>query len=290
MLTDKTQLEPVMERPLRAIPGNIAVRDIRDLMTYPFFSLSKTKRTAPIDFQTGDITVRVEGSPEHGLATIWDLDILLWAASQLVEARDLGLATSRRIAGTPCEILRFIGRGTSARDYLRLRSALDRLQSTIVTICLRQPALPGASSGCIHRFSWITEWREGVELVLSDWFYHRVVEQCAVLTIDRAYFNLSGGFDRWLYRLVRKHAGRQAAGWRFDFRSLYAKSGCLSRFRNFASVLRAIVSRQRLPGYQLAVERLRNGNEILRFAAIPQRSLAPLVSQLARSMRAVKKL
>jgi plasmid replication initiation protein len=282
VVTEKAQPETV---PFYALPGNIAVRDVRDLMTYPYFSLCKTKRTAPIDFHTGNITVRVEGTPEHGLATIWDLDILLWAASQLVEARDLGLATSPRIVGAPCEILRFTGRGTSARDYLRLRSALDRLQTTTVATCLRDSA-----PGCIHRFSWINGWKDGIELIVPDWFYRRVVEDCAVLTIDRAYFNLSGGFDRWLYRLVRKHAGRQPGGWQFDFRSLHARSGSLSRFRNFASDLRGIASRQCLPGYQLAVERRRDGNEVLLFAPAPQRALAPLVNQLARSMRIVDKL
>ena len=51
------------------------------------------------------------------MATIWDADVLIWAASQIVEARDAGLKTSRLMAATPYEILTFIGRGTSARDY-----------------------------------------------------------------------------------------------------------------------------------------------------------------------------
>jgi plasmid replication initiation protein len=40
-----------------------------------------------------DITISVEALPEHGKATIWD--VLIWAASQIVEARDAGLRTSR---------------------------------------------------------------------------------------------------------------------------------------------------------------------------------------------------
>lgn len=56
-------------------------------MKHPFFSLAKSRRTVPIDFRTGTVTVRVEGMLEHGIATIWDADILNWAASQLVEPR-----------------------------------------------------------------------------------------------------------------------------------------------------------------------------------------------------------
>ena len=82
-------------------------------MAYPFFSLAKTHRTTPIDFRMNEIAIRVEAVPEHGMATIWDADVLIWAASQIVEARDAGLRTSRLMAATPREILTFTGRGTA---------------------------------------------------------------------------------------------------------------------------------------------------------------------------------
>jgi hypothetical protein len=104
----------------RALPGDMAPRDAQDLMAYPFFSLAKSRRTAPIDFRSG-ITIRVEGTQEHGIATIWDADILIWAASQIVEAKDAGIQPSRLMQATPYEILRFIGRGKSLRDYQRLK-------------------------------------------------------------------------------------------------------------------------------------------------------------------------
>jgi len=68
----------------RALPGDLAPRDAQDLMAYPFFSLSKSPRIRPIDFRAGDVAIRVEAVPEHGMATIWDADILVWAASQIV--------------------------------------------------------------------------------------------------------------------------------------------------------------------------------------------------------------
>lgn len=70
-------------------------------MAYPFFSLSKSHRTAPIDFNAGGVSIRVEAVADHGMATIWDADILIWAASQIVEARDTGLRTSRLMVATP---------------------------------------------------------------------------------------------------------------------------------------------------------------------------------------------
>ncbi len=215
----------------RALPGDLAPRDAQDLMSWPFFSLAKSKRVTPIDFEMGQIVIKVEATPEHGMATIWDADVLIWAASQIVQARDCGLKTSRLMAATPYEILTFIGRATSARDYQRLKAALDRLQSTTVATSIRQP-----TERRRHRFSWINEWKEtadangrplGVELILPDWFYAGVLNSALVLTIDREYFALTGGLERWLYRLVRKHGGRQNGGWSFDFRHLHVKSGAL---------------------------------------------------------------
>ncbi|WP_370143898.1 replication initiator protein A [Bradyrhizobium elkanii] len=277
-LSERNQLEL-----FRALPGDLAARDAQDLMAYPFFSLAKTKRVVPIDFHTGAISIRVEAVPEHGMATIWDADVLIWAASQIVEARDSGLKTSRLMAATPYEILTFVGRGTSARDYDRLKAGLDRLQSTTVLTSIRQPAERRR-----HRFSWINEWKEtadangrpfGLELILPDWFYAGVIDDALVLTIDRAYFDLTGGLERWLYRLVRKHGGRQEGGWSFDLVHLHAKSGSLSPLKHFAYDVRQIVQRQKLPGYQLVLTRDPNGAERLNFAPV---LIDPLTERLRK--------
>ena len=82
-----------------------------------------------------------------------------------------------------------------------------------------------------------------------------VIDDALVLTIDRAYFDLTGGLERWLYRLVRKHGGRQEGGWSFDLVHLHAKSGSLSPLKHFAYDVRDIVQRQTLPGYQLVLTR-----------------------------------
>jgi plasmid replication initiation protein len=277
----------------RAIPGTLAVRDCQDLMAYPFFSLAKTKRIAPIHYATKGIEICVEGTLQHGIATIWDADILIWATSQWVEARDSGIPTSRRVAVTPYEILRFAGRGTAASDYQRFRAALDRLQSTTIQTSIRQEG-----NRRQHRFSWVNEWQErlqdnrpqGLELVLPDWFYDGVLRSGQVLTIDRRYFHLTGGLQRWLYRLVRKHAGRQPSGWRFEFAHLYAKSGVLIRFSDFAIHLRQIALSQSLPGYQLRVERRKSGTEILAFQPSVSAQVRERIALLSEQLRVGGKL
>ena len=243
----------------QALPLPMAVRDAQELMTYPFFALGKSRRTEPISFRTAEVSIRVEGTLEHGLATIWDADVLLWAISQVVEAQDCRLTSSRRLSATPWEILTFLRRGTSARDYLRLKAALDRLQSTSVATSIRQ-----AQERRLHRFSWLNEWKEcaddrgrpqGIELILPYWLYAGICDSARVLTIDPRYFGLTGGVERWLYRLLRKHAGTQPSGWSFDFPQLHRKSGSLARPADFALDLRRIVARQSLPGYRVSIVR-----------------------------------
>jgi plasmid replication initiation protein len=288
------QLEREQLEVFRALPGDLMPRDAQDLMVYPFFSLAKSRRITPIDFCRDDVVIRVEGTAEHGIATIWDADILIWSASQIVEARDAGLPTSRRLVSTPYEVLRFIRRGTSVRDYMRLKAALDRLQSTTVATSIRQ-----TSGRRLHRFSWINEWLErsddhgrplGMELVLPDWFYSGVLDHTLVLTIDRQYFELTGGIERWLYRLVRKHGGKQPQGWRFDVRYLHIKSGSLAPLPSFAFEIRDIVKRQSLPGYHLTLERSSRNEEVLSFRAVDRPPIRQLIRSLTQSLTLGEKL
>jgi hypothetical protein len=85
---------------LRAVYADIPIRDQRDTMERPFFSLVKRPRMVPIEYNVGGTTVRVSPS-EHGIATIWDADILIWAATQIIEALDRGAEASRTIRFPP---------------------------------------------------------------------------------------------------------------------------------------------------------------------------------------------
>jgi plasmid replication initiation protein len=239
--------------------GDASPRDQRDLMERPFFSLAKARRTAPILYEAGGVRVEVYAVPEHGMATIWDADVLIWAASQIVEAENYGLKASRFLRFTPYQLLTAIGRQTGARDYRLLKAAFARLQATIIRTTIRN-----GEQWRRHQFSWINEWEEcatrdgrveGMEFVLPDWFFRGVVDRSLVLSIDPAYFRLTGGIERWLYRVARKHAGRQPRGWLFEVAHLHAKSGSLARLADFAFDIRRIATRQPLPGYRLLIER-----------------------------------
>lgn len=130
-----------------ALSPDIPACDQRDLMERPFFSLAKSRRVAPIDYRAGDTVIRVDAAPDYGMATIWDADVLIWAASQIVEARERGLAPSRLFRVTPYQLLKAIGRGTGQRRASALRLVDDATARPTVW----RAALAARSGLCAHQ-------------------------------------------------------------------------------------------------------------------------------------------
>jgi len=238
------------DRPFPAVLDRVRPRDALDLMAWPWFSLAKAKRVEPLAFEQRGQCLRISTVDSRcGIATIWDADILIWAVSQLTEAHDHGLRVSRRIAAPPYQILRFLGRGTAQRQYMLLGAALDRLAATAVETTLRVP-----TGGASAQFKLLEDWRRadgGIEITLSDWLFAAAVTDSRVLTIDARYFRLTGGVERWLWRLVRKHVGRQSTGWEIALGALHARSGSMSRPSDFVAALRRIARNGMLPGYRI---------------------------------------
>src|SRR5277367_2926711 len=71
---------------------DLKFRDQKDTMERPFFSLSKSKRMKPIEYinENDGIFVTVQPHQDYGMATIWDADILIWAASVPCDMKNRG--------------------------------------------------------------------------------------------------------------------------------------------------------------------------------------------------------
>ena len=106
----------------RALPGDLAPSDAQDLSGYPSFSLAKSERMVPIEVWAGRVRSELKRCRNMAWATIGDAAVSIRAASQIVEARDAGLKTSRLMAATPDEneILTAVGRCTGVRNDGRL--------------------------------------------------------------------------------------------------------------------------------------------------------------------------
>lgn len=250
-----------------ALIGDIPFRDERESMTAPLVSLSKNKRTR-IEWEgPSGQRVLVTAAEEYGVATIWDYDVLLWAISQINEAINQGLPVSPRVQFHPYNLLSAVGRDTGGKGYAELKAALHRLRATGVSY--DSPALDGKRRklGAFNLLgAFLIEEEEGKAKVawmeLPAWLYEAVTLDRDVLAISPRYFDLTSGLDRFLYRLARRHVGKQA-GWIFTFRDIHGRSGSAQSFGDFSRDLRKAITRNTLPEYSLAEGKGANGPTLM---------------------------
>ncbi len=256
--------------------ADLTFRDQREMMERPFFSLAKAKRVKPIDYHSpdGKLWVHVSANPDYGMATIWDADILIYCASVLADMARRGLNDiPRKLHIMPYDLLRAIGRPTTGRAYELLGQTLDRLVATTIKTNIRAENRREAT------FSWLDGWTQmvderterskGMTLELSNWFYEGVLMKGGVLSIDRAYFNITSGRERWLYKVARKHAGGAGeAGFAISMPTLFEKSGAEGEYRRFKFEILKLAERNSLPGYDLGVEQSGDGEPAIRMRRI----------------------
>lgn len=237
-----------------------SLRDDIDIMSLPFFSIEKTPRHDPIEFErtTSGRRQYIRVSPgEYGLATIWDNDIILYLRTQIVEALNRNREVSKRISFRIHDCLLATGRRTGGREYELFKEALTRLKTTtVLTNITTTDEIADEGFGWIESFKIKRrrtaageEVMSACEVVVSDWLFGLFVSSRRALTIDSAYFNLQGGLERKLYGIIRKHLGQQAA-WHIGTDTLRELCGVKRDVRRFTYDLKKIVERG-LPGFSL---------------------------------------
>lgn len=255
---------------------DVPVKGERETLSLPFFSLSKGKRSR-MTYDHNGVLVDVSSPAHIGIANIWDADVLLWCASELIAARERGRETCTRVSLQPYALMKATGRDTGGGSYEQLLGemhrkssgssretigALDRLKHTTVKTNVRGPG-----GDRTELFSWLERVQidrdiagnvKAVEITLPQWFYDAVMNG-TVLTLSPEYFQITSGLERWLYRLVRRHAGNQSHGWAFSMDELHRKSGSSRALKYFARDLRQIVAANALPEYHLEMIKLQGG-------------------------------
>lgn len=259
------------------------LRDCRDAMEYPFLALQK-RRIRPIEYRNANVHLSVAADPRFSIATIWDWDVIIGLTAQLNEAVELGLPAPRRVRFVPHHLLRGIGRGTSGQHYRELAQAIRRLRATLVITNIRHEDQPeqGMESG----FNWLTGYwipkrysslamtadepagkpdpSRPWEVELPLWLHNAVLRRTGVLAVHPDYFRLTGGLERWLYRLARKAVPDRAEVPAINFRmaTLHKRSGVTRELKLFAHDVRGIAERQPLPEYGMTVAKPAGGEAV----------------------------
>ena len=264
-----------------ASASEIAAKDQIDLMSRCWFSLTPN-RTDPIEHQFVNLKtkqvelVRITGSPEHGIATIHDQDLIIFAISQWIEGKRLGIELTRRICFTPYQFFAWMNKAPHGTAYARLNDALHRLKTTNIETTIRSE---NRRNGRIKQFSWISEWAvteedgrvEGIEVVLAEWLFESI-QDFHVLTLDKRYFDIPGSVERWLYLYAKKATGGPTGAWQESFKKLYEKSASQQAYKHYAHALRKLIEKNDLPGLRLSRKRSSTGKEMLVMERTEKRS------------------
>jgi plasmid replication initiation protein len=253
--------------------ASLPLKDQREMMERPFFSLSKRKRLKPIEYESpdGEVWVHVSANPAFGIATIWDADILIWATSRLNQMREQGVNDlPRTLHATSYDLLKSIRRDTGGKGYKELQAALQRLEATTIQTSIRAPKRTRRA-----QFGWLDQWTletdtvtgapRGMSLTLSNWLYEGLMQERSLLTLHPDYFTLSGGLERALYRIARKHAGDQSTGWTCRMSVLHAKTGSESPLKQFAYLMKKIIAENALPEYEMSAVTAADGAPAVHF-------------------------
>ncbi len=234
-----------------------ALKGDRHSMEHPMFSLSKTPDRHIRHYEHNGISVTIAPSA-YGLANIWDKDILLYCISVLMEGINQGREISRTVRLTAYNLLVTTNRTTGGRSYDELKSALERLRGTSITTNISTNRTRQTRGfGLIDNWEIVerspTNGRMlAVEITLNKWLYNAVLA-CEVLTLNRDYFRLSGGLERRLYELARKHCGNQAK-WKIGMELLHKKSGSRATLIKFREIVKRVVAANCLPDYRLSYD------------------------------------
>ena len=253
--TDKTQLK--LFQPDFA--GHVSVKDQLDVMVNPFFSLSKKKRISKLEYrnESGTVHVLVNPHQDYGMASIYDADILMYAMSQIMEAKNRDEEISPRIQMSRYDILEFLGKGTGGKEYKRLRSALGRLSTTYVETSIRKEDYKYEQA-----FTWISNLKikrekdipVAIEFTLCDWLYAGILKD-RVLTVPKSYFRLESGLDRFLFKLFTSRIGTKGKGWfRVKLEHVHSSSGLKQPISRFKTMVQKSIDEQSVEGFWMFIK------------------------------------
>lgn len=249
------------------------VKDDLASMEIPLFSLAKQKDLNTREYRRGNKTVSIRPGAD-GAATVFDKDLLLYVASQIVEARNQGLPTSRTVRVDSMDFLVGTSRGDGRASFERILDMLRRLAGTRI-----ETNIPTGGVMQIEGFSMIDSYKiiaekrrqvptlderthkvvqKDVQRVLqftvtiSEWLYNGLVN-FEVLTLDRGYFKLSKSIERRLYEIARKHCGDQPI-WKENIDGLIQKLGSTRERFKLRDDIREVIEADTLPEYRIALD------------------------------------
>lgn len=241
------------------------VKDDLASMEIPLFSLSKQADTATREYRRGPKVVRIIPS-SVGAATMFDKDLLIYVASQIVDALNNGQPVAKTIHVDTFDFLTKTERGDGGGAYQGILPMLRRLRGTTI-----ETNIPTGDVVQTDGFSMIDTYKILSEksrkdpktgkditrvlsftVTISDWLWNGLMKY-EVATISPKYWKLSKPIERRLYEVARKHCNDKAM-WKINIDLLMEKIGVSRERFKFREDLRKIIKADTIPDYELALD------------------------------------
>ena len=236
--------------------GDVVLKDDLVSMEHPIFSLSTKPDLTVKSYEHNGNLLEITPSVK-GLATIHDKDVLIFAISHIMNAKNQGLPYSKDVIFDAHDFLIFSNRYTGGRDYNLLKGALARLAGTRIETNIKTNGEEVSEGfGLIDKYrvkkklsdGTVVSWR----VTLSDWLFN-AIEADEVLSLNSKYFRLRKPLERRVYEIARKHCGTKK-DWKININLLQKKCGSSSSKRKFRFMLKHIEEHNHLPDYQVILD------------------------------------
>lgn len=235
----------------------------RHSMEHPFFSLSKRRNCQPRTYTSPDGKAQITVTPsKYGMPTIWDKDLLIYAATlireEIVQGRMGRLNQAIKI--DVWNYLESTARGDGMVQYREVAESVKRLRGCSFETNIETNGIRYEEGfNLLDNYRIATKTKTGkiasLEIKLCDWLYGAIYNaEQEMLSINRNYFRLTGGIERRLYELARKHCGRQPF-WKVGVETLWEKSGSQGELKKFRhSIFKGQVDLGTLPDYRVVLK------------------------------------
>ena len=222
-------------------------------MEHPLFSLATKPDMRILEYANNGHKLRVLPSI-YGLATIFDKDVLIWAISKIIHAKNNGEFYGRKINGSARELLCSTNRGTGGTEYKALKKSFVRLrQTTFESDIPTGGKVESRIFGLVEEAAFVYDADNNrldeVEIILSEWLF-RAVDAFEVVTISPDYFRLRRPLERRIYEIARKHCGHKSK-WQIGLDMLQLKTGSNAPLKRFRHNIKEIITENHTPFYKI---------------------------------------
>ena len=235
------------------------VRGERSIMDFPFFVLSKLAHMEPIEYRHEGIVIEIRPSAS-GIATMYDKEILLYAASLMAQAIDTGATSDNEVVFTAHDFFRVTGVSRpSKRDYQRFGDALERLQGTQIKTNVE-------TGSKVDRgwFSWLAEAQAEYDKLPNgeeqlrcvrvrpcNWLHRAIKRDRRIYHYHHDYFRL-GTIERRLYEIAHCYCSTEEM--QITLEQLHIKVGSMAPMRRFKQLIKQVEVDNRLPEYEIFID------------------------------------